>query len=415
MTQQEAASRQVRSSADGGGEDDDHVAESSDVGVEGLRAEGRKSMDDDDGGHVTEDSLQSGDEEDYPESVFPEGGGGGGSGSIVDQESHLAEGGELRLIEDRVSDIGPVRGGSVFYGRGHTGTDASLHDGTGKVRRRTRRSATHGEPVKKRTKRMVKSNKHELLIAPNIRLDEAETVLTLHCKPGSYTPKSFCNNINYQLKASGVLSSITGGYRDLIRYDSVKRKIKLYVPPYFYVICENLRIQKLLGWNRFNEIIPATVTLVRSEIYDMSTVGQKENANTNVYANINRDFPASILFPETADFTRDTRTLYVYSSVVKPSNVGNAKSPILRIVDISPSTSRNPLLHRNYLIPQFFPVQSGVLSKINFRLCNGLGDDFPFQSGGNTTIVLCFRKIRKNRQTHAEGEEFDKYSKTFAR
>jgi hypothetical protein len=182
---------------------------------------------------------------------------------------------------------------------------------------------------------------------------------------------------------------------ELLKVKPQNNKIRINLPPRHFVMCPNPRMQKLLGWCRFNEKVPANVHMVQQVSTKGEEVGIGIGESSSRYGNPSYDRIRSILLPETCDFGRNNRTLYVYCNLVKSSFIGNALCPILRICDISSiNTLKNPVIYRNYDNPQYHPIKKQIFQKIEFNLCNDLGECFPFQHGENTTVVLKFRKIR---------------------
>ena len=163
-------------------------------------------------------------------------------------------------------------------------------------------------------------------------------------------------------------------------------RLRITLPPGYFILCQNPRIQKLLGWANFKEQMVTTGrTYINSEISNTSVI----------YGNASQLHYRAILLPEPCDFGRNNRILYVYSNLVKSSNVGMENLPLIKIVNLSDKSFKTPLFHQNFPSPQYLPVKQQTFRRIEFFLANDLGEDFPFQRGENCILVLHFRYNKK--------------------
>lgn len=189
---------------------------------------------------------------------------------------------------------------------------------------------------------------------------------------------------------------------DLMRVKPNSNKLKINVLPKHFYWCKNLRMQKLLGWCQVDNPLSSSSSYI---VKAHEEVPEKEievdiSETSAIYANLKANRILHMLLPFTADFGRDNRALWVYTNIIRPSRVGNALAPILRIIDLNAADIDKQVIVREYDAPVFFPIKGQMIDKIEFRLCNGLGDDFPFQSGEHSIIALKFQRRVVKQKSH---------------
>lgn len=187
---------------------------------------------------------------------------------------------------------------------------------------------------------------------------------------------------------------------DLLKLKPHTQKLRINLPPAHYIVCQNERVQKLLGWERFSGMMPRGSATIQETGMD----GHKKRKSL-IYGNTSVKDLSRIILPETCDFGRNNRILFVYCNLVKPTDIGNAQCPILRAVDISvASTLKSPVFHKTFQPIQYHPVANSQFIEIHFELLNGLGEPFPFQHGENTILILHFKRILP--KPHSHGMEY---------
>ena len=172
--------------------------------------------------------------------------------------------------------------------------------------------------------------------------------------------------------------------RVLIKVKDPTDKLRLTLPPGYFVLCQNPRIQKLLGWSDFQEEM---VSSGQKFMHAERKAGQK----SIIYGNASQLHYRAILLPQPCDFGRNNRIVYLYSNLVKSSVVGKDNLPLFKILTLSDVSFRTPLFHQKFELPQFLPIRQSNFSNIEFFLANDLGEEFPFQRGENTILVVRFR------------------------
>ena len=176
--------------------------------------------------------------------------------------------------------------------------------------------------------------------------------------------------------------------RKLIRYKEHTRRLKITLPPGYFLVCPHRRIQKLLGWSSFTETNATKITDASgiNQIYGHS---ETEKYPAVVYGNAFRYNFRSFIFPETCDFNRHNRTVFLSSNLVKESVAGTTNLPLMKIIDISTEDNR---FHQIFQIPQYLPLRQETFTDIEFQMTNDLGENFPFQRGETSKVIVHFRK-----------------------
>ena len=77
--------------------------------------------------------------------------------------------------------------------------------------------------------------------------------------------------------------------------------------------------------------------------------------------------------------------MYVYSSLVKDSIVGNMFAPIVRV--------KSETIHREFTVPHYLPLRSGSFNEVVVKLTDGMGNSMEFNQG-NSVAVFHFKKKR---------------------
>jgi hypothetical protein len=180
-----------------------------------------------------------------------------------------------------------------------------------------------------------------------------------------------------------------------LKYKAESQRIRMVIPPRTFVMCYNARIQKLLGWSRFDREMSDKVAFIKEANLHLDK--DPSRSNSTILANSGRRHPVGVLLPETCDVTRDNKTVFVYCNLVKDNLVGNVRAPLLRMVDLGLSARENayPQVHRSYLLPQYHRIRQARFETVEFNLTNTLGENFPFRSGTCTTLVVHFRRISR--------------------
>ena len=95
-------------------------------------------------------------------------------------------------------------------------------------------------------------------------------------------------------------------------------------------------------------------------------------------------------FPKSCSFNIKGAHIYVYSSLVKDSIVGNVFAPIIGIVCLEdkPKSETN---HREFTVPHYLPLKSSSFNEVVLELTDGMGNSMKFNQG-NSVAVFNFRK-----------------------
>lgn len=181
----------------------------------------------------------------------------------------------------------------------------------------------------------------------------------------------------------------------LMRMKPQTHKIRMNLPPSVFIVCRNPRMQKLLGWARFDTVIPTSGNVAMEK--GGAQIASGENVGI-IYGNNMLGKECQILLPETCDFGRNNRIVFIYTNMVKDNHVGNTQCPMLRMVDLNvDDMARKSVHHQTFSQRQYRPIKGKRFDVMKFQLLNGLGENFPFQHGEQTLVVLHYRRIKKVR------------------
>ena len=95
-------------------------------------------------------------------------------------------------------------------------------------------------------------------------------------------------------------------------------------------------------------------------------------------------------FPKLCSFNYKGAHMYVYSSLVKDSIVGNVFAPMVRVVGLE-DKSKSETIHREFTVPHYLPLRSSSFNEVVLELTDGMGNSMKFNQG-NSVAVFHFRK-----------------------
>ena len=97
-------------------------------------------------------------------------------------------------------------------------------------------------------------------------------------------------------------------------------------------------------------------------------------------------------FPKSCSFNYKGAHMYVYSSLVKDSIVGNVFAPIVRVVGLE-DKPKSETIHREFTVPHYLPLRSSSFNEVVLELTDGMGNSMKFNQG-NSVAVFHFKKKR---------------------
>ena len=95
-------------------------------------------------------------------------------------------------------------------------------------------------------------------------------------------------------------------------------------------------------------------------------------------------------FPKSCSFNYKGAHMYVYSSLVKDSIVGNVFAPIIRVVGLE-DKPKSETIRREFTVPHYLPSRSSSFNEVVLELTDGMGNSMKFNQG-NSVAVFHFRK-----------------------
>ena len=102
----------------------------------------------------------------------------------------------------------------------------------------------------------------------------------------------------------------------------------------------------------------------------------------------------SMELPHPCSFNINGSHMYVYTSLVEYSQVGNVYAPLMRVVGLD-ERACTEIVHREYRNAHYLCLRSDIISSIEIKLANGLGEEIKFKQG-NSILVLHFRKRKSS-------------------
>ena len=109
-------------------------------------------------------------------------------------------------------------------------------------------------------------------------------------------------------------------------------------------------------------------------------------------------------FPKSCSFNYKSTHMYVYSSLVKDSIVGNVFAPIVRFVGLE-DKPKSETIHREFTVPHYLPLRSSSFNEVVLELTDGMGNSMKFNQG-NSVAVFHFKKKRQNIAEKVSGSMF---------
>ena len=98
-------------------------------------------------------------------------------------------------------------------------------------------------------------------------------------------------------------------------------------------------------------------------------------------------------FPKLCPFNYKGAHMYVYSSLIKDTIVGNVFAPIVRVVGLE-DKPKSETIHREFTVPHYLPLRSSSFTEVVLELTDGMGNSMKFNQG-NSVAVFYFRKKSK--------------------
>ena len=95
-------------------------------------------------------------------------------------------------------------------------------------------------------------------------------------------------------------------------------------------------------------------------------------------------------FPKSCSFSYKGAHLYMYSSLVKDSMVGNVFASIVRVVGLQ-DKPKNETVHKESIVPHYLPLRSSSFNEVALELTDDMGNPMKFNQG-NSVVVFHFRE-----------------------
>ena len=160
-------------------------------------------------------------------------------------------------------------------------------------------------------------------------------------------------------------------FKGRLKYNPISRKITLVLNNYFEaMVFYGNDFRNMLGLEKANDLGDLTIKFKEDELRSMKEYYYE--------------------FPKSCSFNYKGAHMYVYSSLVKDSMVGNVFAPIIRVVGLE-DKPKNETIHREFMVPHYLPLRSSSLNEVVPELTDGMDNPMKFNQG-NSVAVFHFRK-----------------------
>ena len=195
---------------------------------------------------------------------------------------------------------------------------------------------------------------------------------------GHYDPASYVKEVNKEIKKIKHKFTETSEpkvlFKGRLKYNPNSRKISLVLTNHLEAMTfHGDDFRNMLGLEKAND--PGELTIKFEE--------KDELHSTEEY---------HYEFPKSCSFNYKGAHMYVYSSLVKDSIVGNMFAPIVRVVGLE-DKPKSETIHREFTVPNYLPLRSSSFNEVELELTDGMGNSMKFNQG-NSVAVFHFKKKR---------------------
>ena len=192
---------------------------------------------------------------------------------------------------------------------------------------------------------------------------------------GHYDPASYVKEVNKEIKKIKHKFTATSEpkvlFKGRLKYNPNSRKITLVLNNHLEAMTfygDNFR--NMLGLEKANDPGDLTIKFEKDELRSMRKYYYE--------------------FPKSCSFNYKGAHMYVYSSLVKDSIVGNVFAPIVRVVGLE-DKPKSETIHREFTVPHYLPLRSSSFNEVVLELTDGMGNSMKLIQG-NSVAVFHFKK-----------------------
>ena len=194
---------------------------------------------------------------------------------------------------------------------------------------------------------------------------------------GHYDPASYMKEVNREIKKIKHKFTATSEpkllFKGRLKYIPNSRKITVVLNNHLEAMTfygDDFR--NMLGLEKVNDPGDLTIKFEKDELH-----------STREYY---------YEFPKSCSFNYKGAHMYVYSSLVKDSIVGNVFALIVRVVGLE-DKPKSETIHREFTVPHYLPLRSSSFNEVVLELTDGIGNSMKFNQG-NSVAVFHFKKKR---------------------
>ena len=192
---------------------------------------------------------------------------------------------------------------------------------------------------------------------------------------GHYDPASYMKEVNKEIRKIKHKFTATSEpkvlFKGRLKYNPNSRKITLVLNNHLEAMTfygDDFR--NMVGLEKANDLGDLTIKFEKYELHSM------------------REYYYE--FPKSCSFNYKGAHMYVYSSLVKDSIVGNMFAPIVRVVGLE-DKPKSETIHREFTVPHYLPLRSSSFNEVVLKLTDAMGNSMKFNQG-NSVAVFHFRK-----------------------
>ena len=215
-------------------------------------------------------------------------------------------------------------------------------------------------------------NNSNLTIQYHIKGDVHTKNITI--PQGHYDPASYVKEVNKEIKKIKHKFTATSEpkvlFKGRIKYNPNSRKITL--------VLNNQLEAMTFYWDNFRNMLGLEKA---NDWGDLTMKFKDELCSMREYY---------YEFPKLCSFNYKGAHMYVYSSLVKDSIVGNVFAPTIRIVGLE-DKPKSETIHREFTVPHYLPLRSSSFNEVVLELTDGMRNSMKFNQG-NSVAVFHFKK-----------------------
>ena len=187
---------------------------------------------------------------------------------------------------------------------------------------------------------------------------------------GHYDPASYVKEVNKEIKKIKHKFTATSDpkvlFKGRLKYNPNSRKITQVLKYHLEAMTfygDDFR--NMLGLEKANDLGDLTIKFKDDELHSTKEYYYE--------------------FPKSCSFNYKGAHMYMYSTLVKDSIVGNVFPPIVRVLGLE-DKPKSETIHREFTVPHYLPLRSSSFNKVVLELTDGMGNSMKFNQGNSCLL-----------------------------